>query len=142
MSVSDERRPGKFAFVREVLARDPRASHKAVNEAWRAAGHEGTISQTSFARVRAESKAPAVEPPAPRQRSKRGTAPRNDPAGASPAVAVVAPRPSVLPARERLAEELEADLDRILFKVMDAGDMPALERLIRQTRRVLIVGPR
>ena len=37
---------GKTAFVRDVLTKNNQANPKAVNEAWSAAGHEGSISTT------------------------------------------------------------------------------------------------
>ena len=40
----------------------------------------------------------------------------------------------------KLVDELERDLDRILFRVMSAGGMPELERQIRLCRRLLILG--
>jgi hypothetical protein len=42
--------------------------------------------------------------------------------------------------RSRLVDELERDLDRILFRVMSAGGMPEIERQIRLCRRLLILG--
>jgi len=38
--------PGKTSFVKEFLQGNPQANTKAVNEAWQAAGYEGTISPT------------------------------------------------------------------------------------------------
>jgi hypothetical protein len=40
----------------------------------------------------------------------------------------------------KLVDELERDLDRILFRVISAGGMPELERQIRLCRRLLILG--
>ena len=37
-------------------------------------------------------------------------------------------------------EELEEDIDRLLFKVMQLGGLPAIEESLRQTRRLLYGG--
>jgi hypothetical protein len=43
------------------------------------------------------------------------------------------------PKRRVVIEELEAGLDRILFRVMDMSDMPDVERQIRRCRRLLVL---
>jgi hypothetical protein len=45
---------GKTGFVKEVLNDNPQANAKAVNEAWKAAGFEGTISPTLVTKMRSE----------------------------------------------------------------------------------------
>jgi hypothetical protein len=45
---------GKTGFVKEVLNDNPQATTKAVNEAWRAAGFEGTIGPTLVTKMRSE----------------------------------------------------------------------------------------
>jgi hypothetical protein len=42
--------------------------------------------------------------------------------------------------RSRLVNELERDLDRILFRIMSEGGMPEIERQVRLCRRLLILG--
>ena len=49
---SNDKAPGKAAFVEEILRRDPKANSRAVNQAWSEAGHEGTISDPTFYKVR------------------------------------------------------------------------------------------
>jgi hypothetical protein len=142
MSVSEARHPDKLAFTLELLKRDPEASRKAVNKAWRAAGYKGTISEKSYGRALNESaRVPRAE--ASKSPNRQGRLPtRSAEQPAAPEDAQIASVPPLPCSRERLTEELEADLDRILFKVMDAGDLPALERMIRETRRLLILGGR
>ena len=45
---------GKSAFVRAVLTKDRQANHEAVNRAWTAAGHAGTISESLVGKLRSE----------------------------------------------------------------------------------------
>src|SRR5271157_191270 len=44
--------PGKTSFVKEFLNANPQGNTKAVNEAWQAAGFEGTISPTLVNKTR------------------------------------------------------------------------------------------
>src|SRR4051812_2444691 len=48
------RSEGKSAFVREVLTKDSTASAQAVSDAWKAAGREGTISDSLVKKMRAD----------------------------------------------------------------------------------------
>jgi hypothetical protein len=43
---------GKTTFVRDLLQRDSRVNERSINEAWKAAGNEGTISGTLVYKVR------------------------------------------------------------------------------------------
>ena len=43
---------GKTSFVKELLIHHPKANTKAVNEAWSAAGMQGTISETLVNKTR------------------------------------------------------------------------------------------
>jgi hypothetical protein len=45
---------GKTGFVKEVLNDNPQATTKAVNQAWKAAGFEGTIGPTLVTKMRSE----------------------------------------------------------------------------------------
>ena len=45
---------GKTGFVKEVLNENPQANAKAVNEAWKAAGFDGTISPTLVTQMRSK----------------------------------------------------------------------------------------
>ena len=44
--------PGKTSFVKEFLNDNPQGNSKAVNEAWKAAGFDGTISPTVVNKTR------------------------------------------------------------------------------------------
>ena len=43
---------GKTAFVRDLLQHDSRANERSINEAWKAAGNDGTISGTLVSKIR------------------------------------------------------------------------------------------
>jgi hypothetical protein len=156
---------GKTDFVKNVLANDNRANTKAVNDAWKAAGREGQISPTLVNKLRSslgfagnlrsknKKKAePATAAKAAYTGKKRGRKPKH--AG----ITTVDLTPSHLNGRKttetkderptrgglnadrKALEELEADFDRLLFKVMGMGGLPAIEESLRQTRRLLYGG--
>src|SRR3974377_2152183 len=54
MPTAKTRDQGKTSFVKELLIDYPMANTKAVNEAWSAAGMEGTISETLVNKTRSQ----------------------------------------------------------------------------------------
>ncbi len=125
--------PGKSMFVKEYLNDHPQGNVRAINEAWRAAGFKGTISKTVIFKVKAslgltgnteKSKATATS-------TKRVT-PRKVPTAA----VNVQPRNSD-GAHTVVLNELEADIDRLLFKVMAIGNLTEIEDTLRRARRLL-----
>jgi hypothetical protein len=159
------KRAGKTQFVKEVLGKNGRANAAAVNQAWMAAGREGTISATLVNKLRStlglagnlrskrknKNEHPSFAK-APYTGKKRGPKPKN-PAAAGfvlsashangrktePAAAAVAPRGKTNIHFGSL-EEVEADIDRLIFKVMALGGMSAIEDTLRQARRLLYGG--
>jgi hypothetical protein len=165
MATTASRKEGKTPFVKEVLAKNPRANAAAVNVAWKAAGKDGTISATLVNKLRStlglagnlrarrtkRDRFPSAEK-ASYAGNKRGRKPKNlttagfmmSPArgngrtinqGARP----LGPRGRPTAPRYAL-EEVEADIDRLIFKVMALGGMSALEDKLRQARRLLYGG--
>jgi hypothetical protein len=130
--------PGKTGFVKEVLLDDPHANPKTVNEAWAAAGMKGTISSALVNKTRAKMgltgnlRGKAKKPAAGK---KRGHQP-----GAFAASRVDSKvRQS---ARARVLIDLEAEIDRLLFKVMGVGGLPDVVETLRTARRLLYVSVR
>ena len=129
--------PGKTMFVKEFLNDNPQGNVDAVNEAWQAAGFDGTISPTLVNTMRAslgltgnlrgntkKSKTSATG-------KKQGT-PRKE----TTAAVNVQPRGSNS-IRTVVLNELEADIDRLIFKAMAIGDLTEIEDSLRQARRLL-----
>ncbi len=131
--------PGKTSFLKEFLHDNPQGNVKAVNEAWQAAGFDGTISTALVYKVRAslgltgnlsgktkKSKAKATST------GKKLGRPRKEP------MASVTGQPRGRKSARTLAlTELEADIDRLIFKVMGVGDLTQIEDSLRQARRQL-----
>jgi hypothetical protein len=164
MATIANRRHGKTEFVKQVLAKNPRANAAAVNDAWTAAGKGGTISATLVNKLRSalgltgnlrarrkkNGILPSTKPPYTGK--KRGRKPKNFAAtgvviGASQVNGLgTAPATSKGEARVRAGfhlgtlEQLEADIDRLLFKVMSIGGLSAIEDSLRQARRLLYGG--
>ncbi len=125
--------PGKTSFVKEFLNEHPESNVKAVNEAWTAAGMNGTISPTLVNRMRASlglrgnlrgetRKARTTAQGKTSSTSKKPGRPRNEPAITSNGQ----PR-GRKSARTLALTELEADIDRLIFKVMGVGDLTEIE---------------
>jgi hypothetical protein len=149
---------GKTAFVKEVLAKNKQANHKAVVDAWKAAGRDGSISETLVNKLRSELGLTG------NLRARRKPAEKNGAASqASSARTRVAepkrpgrPAPSKtngvhIPAsvsqetktsskgaeRTRVLTKLEGDIDEMIFEVKGAGGLPAFEETLRKARRIL-----
>ena len=132
--------PGKTSFLKEFLHDHPEGNVKAVNEAWTAAGFDGTISETLVYKARAslgltgnlsgKTKA-AAEGKATSTGKKLGR-PRKEPT--APVTGQPRGRKS---ARTLAVTELEADIDRLIFKVMGVGDLTEIEDSLRRARRLL-----
>jgi hypothetical protein len=134
--------PSKTTFLKEFLHDNPQGNVKAVNEAWKAAGFDGTISTALVYKARAslgltgnlsgKTKA-AVEGKATPTGEKLGR-PRKEP------TAPVTGKPRGRKSARTLAlTELEADIDRLIFRVMAVGDLTEIEDSLRQARRLLYV---
>jgi hypothetical protein len=150
---------GKLEFVRQMLEQDANANEKTVNEAWEEAGHEGSISRSSVGKVRAElgltnkrrprsqkAEAETAKKSSTRQTRRRRTEPSAQAAeptrsrdNGTPAEAASASANGGGD-RGRVIEELEGDLDRLLFRVMNLGGLTEVEELLRRSRRILILG--
>ena len=132
--------PGKTSFLKEFLHDNPQGNVKAANEAWTAAGFDGTISETLVYKTRAslgltgnlsgKTKA-AAEGKATPTGKKRGR-PRKEP------TAPVTGQPRGRKSNRSLAlNELEGDIDRLIFKVMGVGDLAEIETALREARRLV-----
>jgi hypothetical protein len=162
MATTEARNQGKTEFVKDVLTKNPLANTTAVNEAWTSSGREGSISPTLVNKQRSllglsgnlrATKKPRSDqstPPAkPYTGKKRGRKPKIN-AGAdvlntaihrngthiAPSVTAIEVSVTEIGGHGPL-EELEADIDRLLFKVMGMGELTPIEESLRQTRRLL-----
>jgi len=128
--------PGKTMFVKEFLNDHAEGNVDAVNEAWTAAGFEGTISRTLVDKARAllgltgnlrgKSKGKTTST------GKKLGRPRKEITAATDG------QPRGRRSNRSLAlDELEADIDRLIFKAMGIGDLTQIEDSLREARRLL-----
>jgi hypothetical protein len=129
--------PGKTMFVKEFLNDHPQGNVDAVNEAWQVAGFDGTISPTLINKMRAslgltgnlrgntkKSKTSTTDKKREKPRKETTTAVNVQPRGTNSARTVV-------------LDDLEADIDRLIFKAMGIGDLTQVEDSLRRARRLL-----
>jgi len=153
MPATAKRNQGKTEFVKEVLAKNPRANAKTVREEWAAAGRSGTISQTLVNKQRSvlglagnikggrprKSEAAAGEK-RPYTGRKRGRKPKSailnghHEAAEGRTIGDGRGRAGGRPAQ---LSQIEAEIDRLLFRVMSLGGMENIEESLRRTRRLL-----
>jgi hypothetical protein len=126
--------PGKTMFVKEYLNDQPQGNFSAVNKAWAAAGFEGTISQAVVDKVRASLGLTGnirrnVTKSKPSTAGKKPARPRKN----TPAPVAAQTRGN----QSSVLEDMEADIDRLIFKAMAVGDLTEIEDTLRRARRLL-----
>jgi hypothetical protein len=142
--------PSRSSFVEEVLGREPESNLKAVNQAWSAAGHEGSISPSIYYKVKRErglagersSGGPTSAGASRSEASEgatvfagRGGAPQ--PSNGREAAAARSGGTGPVEDRERLVDEVEAGIDHLMFTLKSNGGMPEVEAALRAARRLL-----
>ena len=135
---------GKQDFLRQALHADPDAGLAAINRAWRDSGRDGSISRSSFDKVRAamrrgcdggetdgisvalegESVEPGLMPSPSEPRTERGRLPGPT---------------EIAEGRRHVLRDLEEGLDRLLFRAMGLADQPGVEEALRGVRRMVIL---
>ena len=145
---------GKTTFTREVLKKNNQANVKAVNDAWKQAGHEGSISDTLVNKVRSEMKLTGNIRPGRRPGSKAGAASKtkgttvvktavtrgpkaNGAHTASPTAPAARPI-SGRADRARALGDVETTIDRLIFESQHLGGLEQFEDALRRARRILV----
>jgi hypothetical protein len=131
--------PGKTMFVKEFLNDHPQSNVDTVIEAWQAAGFNGTISATLVNKTRSMLGLTGNLRGMPKTSTNRRAMSTGKKVGrprmATAAALNVQPRMSTSPTAA--LNELEADIDRLIFKAMVIGDLTEIENSLRQARRLL-----
>lgn len=145
MAATGTRNQGKTQFIREVLAVDPQANAKKIREAWQEEGYEGTISQTLVnkqrsllglagnikgGRPRGSGTGAATSTYTGQKRGRKPQSESNNGPAAGEGRATSGRRTSQL-------AQIEAEIDRLLFRVMDLGGLENIEDSLRRARRML-----
>ena len=117
---------GKTAFVRDFIKKNSTANRRAVEEAWLAAGNEGSISSALVSNLRSEMGLTG---------EKRGRTVKSKVSGATAEPADVRrPRSG---GRGAALAEIEGDIDRLMFKMIALGGMEEIEDELRKVRHAL-----
>ena len=131
--------PGKTMFVKEFLIDHPQGNADAVNEAWQAAGFEGTISSALVNQLRAKLGL-TRNPRGKIKTTKRSATGKKRGRPRKEVSAQVNGKPAEQP-RGRTSDRtdallsVEAEIDKLIFQVMLIGYLPEVETALRQARR-------
>lgn len=149
MPATIARDQGKTAFIKKVLFDDEFANAAKINELWIDGGHDGSISVSLVNKMRSEMgltgnlrRGPKSLAKKPYTGKKRGRKPKS--AGVAPAAAtdsgsITTSSTSFRGRNARLNRlvDVEADIDRLLFKVMALDGLAEVEEALRQARRMV-----
>lgn len=153
MPATEKRNQGKTEFVRSVLEQNPYANARIIRQEWTSAGHGDSISQTLINKQRSlmgltgnikggrpKKSETSGEPKPAYTGKKRGRKPKSA-VVASQGISgngrsVDAPK-AKSGARPAQLSQIEADIDRLLFRVMTLGGLENIEDSLRRTRRLL-----
>jgi hypothetical protein len=126
--------PGKTMFAKEFLNDHPQSNVDAVNDAWKAAGFDGTISDTLVNKMRA-TLGLTGNLRGNTQKSKTSVTGRKRAKPRKETTAAVNERPR--DNRSTVLNDMEVDIDRLIFKAMAIGDLTEIEDTLRLARRML-----
>jgi hypothetical protein len=162
MPTTVARDQGKSTFIKQTLFDDQYANSAKINELWTESGREGSISTTLVNKMRSEmgltgnlrgvrgttKRSAPAESKRPYTGKKRGRKPKSALATAVASAtedASVSARigltstPSFRGRNARIERlvDVEADIDRLLFKVMGLDGLDEVASTLRQARRLL-----
>src|SRR5438045_1483863 len=141
MATKTEKGPSKTAFVRDLLRKNSTANRKAVEQAWREAGHEGPISSALVSNLRSElgltgnkqggsrpsdGNGAAGSPKARKSKLKKRRRSADGKASGLSATTTTERKPQS-GGRHRALAEIDGDIDRLIFKLMEVGGKEEIE---------------
>jgi hypothetical protein len=147
MPTAVARDQGKSAFVKQVLFEDQYANAAKINDLWAASGQDGSISTSLVNKLRSDleltgnlrgrrgESAGAGKKAA--SGKKRGRPRKAAAAAAAPDAPAAAPAYRGRNARQNRLVDIEADIDRLLFKIMGVDGLSDVEDSLRRVRRTV-----
>jgi hypothetical protein len=134
---------GKTAFVEQQLWRDRAANPEAINRAWARAGHEGEISASLVGKTRQRlgltgKRGAKGGRPRKAAGATAAVSPKGARAGRAAGPVAVASPTDGRRHRGRVLDEIEGEIDRLIFKLKDVGGMESIEDELRRVRRRLV----
>ena len=131
--------PGKSMFVKEYLHDHPQGNVSGVNEAWKAAGYDGTISLALVDKLRSSmgltgNLRGGAKMSKPSATGKKLGRPRQATSAQFNRKAAGQPRGRNGDRTQALLG-VETEIDKLLFRVMGIGELPEVEIALREARR-------
>lgn len=141
MAKRKPRNQGKTEFVERFLRENPLGNVSAVVDAWKASGKSGTISGTLISKMRSHLGLTGNLRGRPRKGTKvvpgKKRGPRPKGLETSTAAAGRVETRGRKSNRDKALLELESEIDRLLFRIMEMGSMPEIEKGLRDARRLI-----
>jgi hypothetical protein len=134
MAAKGPRSKGKSMFVKEVLNENPRANAAIVNEAWRVAGMSGSISAGLVNHLRSRLGFSG------NLKKKKRTGTKSRRSSVSTSSRATTGKTSRGRRSSSDLTDLEAEIDRLLMKVVEIGQLSEVEDSLRKARRQLYEG--
>jgi hypothetical protein len=143
---------GKTAFVEEYFASNPDGSLATVNEAWTAAGNDGSVSESLVGKVRARlgltgKKSVDEARPTGTSTKAKSKAPAKDkkvakPIEKSPVANVSHAQAGIIAPSghddDDILDELEEGIDELIHRIRELGGRPDVVKALRRARRLLV----
>jgi hypothetical protein len=129
--------PGKTMFVKEFLNDHPQSNVDTVIEAWQAAGFNGTISATLINKTRSMLGLTGNLRGMPKAGAYGKATSTGKKVGRPPKLTTAATNVQPRGNRSTVLNDLETDIDRLIFKAMVIGDLTEIEDSLRRARRLL-----
>jgi hypothetical protein len=142
----------KSAFLLDLLKRNPQTTFAQAEEAWKAAGNEGTVSSSSFYNAKTALGKPANGAsstagkgrPAAKAAAKSPAKPtaiwraaKPDEKADGPRAPVGRPKASSTRDQGLELDAVEGEIDELIFKLKGLGGVPDVEEALRRARRML-----
>jgi hypothetical protein len=121
---------GKSSFLKELLVDNPQANAAAANKAWKKAGMKGTISVSLVNKVRSDLGLAGNV-----RREPKSTVATKTGGKTKAAVVHANRRPDN---REQMLAEVESQIDRLIFGLLEIGGVEKAEDALRAARRVVV----
>jgi hypothetical protein len=141
MAATKAKGPNRSEFIRQLLGRDPETNLKAVNASWKKAGHTGSISNPLFYQIKSKTKSTSAKGSANGATVGKATPPREAPKTTKEIQLgrqYVSERNVSLGSKGEVLDDLEGEIDGLIFKLMGVGGMSDVEEALRQARRLIV----
>jgi hypothetical protein len=138
MAPTKAKGPNKSEFIRQLLRRDRETNVKTVNAAWKKAGQTGTISNPLFFQVKARAIGTSANGPANGATADKATPPKPTAKTTQHARQHASERSVSGGSKGGVLDDLEGEIDGLIFKLMGVGGLSEVEEALRRVRRMIV----